>query len=87
VFARYARHQNRAPQQERVKPLHEQDRRAFETLGFSGFAKSDEVRAAYKTLVKLHHPDANGGDKSSEDRLRAVIAAYAHLKAKGFVSR
>ena len=30
--------------------------------------------------MKIHHPDANGGDKSSEDRLRAIIAAYTHLK-------
>jgi hypothetical protein len=87
VFARYARHQKRAPQEERVKPLHELDRRAFETLGFSAYAKSDEIKKAYKALVKIHHPDANGGDKSSEDRLRAIIAAYSHLKAKGFVGR
>jgi len=87
VFARYARYQKRAPQQERVKPLHEPDRRAFETLGFAGYAKSDEIKKAYKALVKIHHPDANGGDKSSEDRLRAIIAAYSHLKAKGFVGR
>ncbi len=87
VFARYARHQKRAPAEERVKPLHELDRRAFETLGFSGYAKSDDIKQAYKKLVKLHHPDANGGNKSSEDRLRAVIAAYTHLKTKGFVAR
>lgn len=87
VFARYARHQNKTPQEERVRPLHEPDRRAFETLGFSGYAKSDDIKHAYKALVKLHHPDANGGDKSSEDRLRAVIAAYTHLKTKGFVTR
>lgn len=87
VFARYARHQNKQPAQERVKPLHEPDRRAFETLGFLGFAKAEDIRVAYKKLVKLHHPDANGGDKSSEDRLRAIIAAYAHLKSKGFVGR
>jgi hypothetical protein len=87
VFARYARHQNKQPAAERVKPLHENDRRAFETLGFSGYVKAEEIRVAYKTLVKLHHPDANGGDKSSEDRLRAVIAAYTHLKTKGFVGR
>ena len=87
VFARYARHQQKQPQQERVKPLHEPDRRAFETLGFSGYAKTEDIRVAYKTLVKLHHPDANGGDKSSEDRLRAIIAAYTHLKQKGFVGR
>jgi hypothetical protein len=64
VFARYARHQNKQPAKERVKPLHEPDRRAFETLGFTGYVKADEIRVAYKKLVKLHHPDANGGDKS-----------------------
>jgi len=87
VFARYARHQKRAPAEERVKPLHELDRRSLETLGFSGYAKSDDIKKAYKALVKIHHPDANGGDKSSEDRLRAIIAAYSHLKAKGFVAK
>jgi hypothetical protein len=87
VFARYARSQARAPQQERVKPLLEQDRRALETLGFRGHAKAEEIKQAYKSLVKIHHPDANGGDKSSEDRLRAIIAAYTHLKTKGFVGR
>ena len=88
VFARYARHQKKTePTEERAKPLHELDRRAFETLGFSAYAKSDDIKQAYKRLVKLHHPDANGGNKSSEDRLRAVISAYTHLKQKGFVAR
>lgn len=85
IFARYNWQQTRNPQQERARPLHEPDRRALETLGLSGHAKSDEIKRAYKKLVKTHHPDANGGDKSSEDRLRAIIAAYTHLKAKGFV--
>lgn len=87
IFARYARAQQRGPQPERVVPLHENDRRAFEALGFQGRAKSDDIKQAYKRLVKLHHPDANGGNKASEDRLRAIIAAYSHLKTKGFVSR
>ncbi|RUT29447.1 molecular chaperone DnaJ [Arsenicitalea aurantiaca] len=87
IFARYARAQARSPQSERVKPLLEHDRRALEILGFKGHAKSDEIKKAYKSLVKIHHPDANGGDKSSEDRLRAIIAAYHHLKSKGFVMR
>lgn len=87
VFARYNWQQSRNPQQERVRPMHEPDRRALETLGFNGHAKSDEIKMAYKKLVKIHHPDANGGNKSSEERLRAIIAAYAHLKAKGFVGR
>lgn len=85
IFARYARAQRVNPQAERERPLHEPDRRALETLGFQTRARSDEIKRAYKSLVKIHHPDANGGDKSSEDRLRTIIAAYTHLKAKGFV--
>ncbi|MET3901151.1 hypothetical protein ABIB57_005121 [Devosia sp. UYZn731] len=87
VFAKYRHRQAQKPAEERSRPLHEQDRRALETMGIMGQAKSEEIKKAYKTLVKLHHPDANGGDKSSEDRLRAVIAAYAHLKKAGFVAK
>ena len=85
IWARYARANARGPAPERTIKLHENDRRAFETLGFKAGAKSDEIKRAYKALVKIHHPDANGGDKSSEDRLRSIIAAYTHLKQKGFV--
>ena len=87
VFARYRYQQSKRPATERVKPLNEPDRRALETLGFTGHAKSDEIKAAYKALVKKHHPDVNGGDASSEERLRTVIAAYSHLKKMGFVVR
>jgi hypothetical protein len=85
IFARYNWQQSKRPVNERQKPMHENDRRAFETLGFKAAAKSDEIKRAYKSLVKIHHPDANGGDKASEERLRSIIAAYAHLKQKGFV--
>jgi DnaJ-domain-containing protein 1 len=87
VFARYRYQQSKRPAAERVKPLNEPDRRALETLGFTKHAKSDEIKAAYKALVKKHHPDVNGGDASSEERLRTVIAAYTHLKKMGFVVR
>ena len=46
-----------------------------------------DLKRAYKTLVKIHHPDANGGDKASEERLRTIIAAYSHLKKTGFVAK
>ncbi len=87
VFAKYRHRQSQKPAAERVKPLHEQDRRALETLGIIGHAKSDDIKRAYKTLVKIHHPDANGGDKSSEERLRTIIAAYSHLKKVGLVAK
>jgi DnaJ-domain-containing protein 1 len=86
IFARYMRSQHRSPAEPRVQPLHEPDRRALETLGFHGHARAEEIKQAYKRLVKIHHPDANGGDKASEDRLRSIIAAYTHLKTKGFVA-
>ncbi len=87
IFARYNWQQSKTPQKERAKPIHEPDRRALETLGIHGHAAAAEIKMAYKKLVKIHHPDANGGDKSSEERLRAIIAAYTHLKTKGFVGR
>jgi hypothetical protein len=87
VFARAARASARAPQKERVKPMQALDKRAIEVLGLEPGATSDDIKKAYKALVKIHHPDANGGDRSSEDRLRAVIVAYTHLKTAGFVTR
>ncbi len=41
------------------------------------------IRAKYKSWVKRLHPDANGGDRSREDRLREIINAYNTLKAAG----
>lgn len=38
------------------------------------------LKARYKELVKLHHPDANGGDKIAEERLKDINEAYARLK-------
>lgn len=38
------------------------------------------IKARYKELVKLHHPDANGGDKECEERLKIINQAYATLK-------
>ena len=45
----------------------------------------DEIKARFKELVKRHHPDANGGDKRSEDKLREIIQAYNYLKQAGLV--
>ena len=42
------------------------------------------LKARYKTLVKLHHPDSHGGDKAAEEKLKIVNQAYATLKASYF---
>ena len=42
------------------------------------------LKARYKVLVKLHHPDAHGGDKVAEEKLKIINQAYATLKASYF---
>jgi macrodomain Ter protein organizer (MatP/YcbG family) len=40
----------------------------------------DAIKLRYKTLVKQLHPDANGGNKDAEERLKVVNQAYSTLK-------
>src|SRR6266849_3708029 len=42
------------------------------------------LKARYKMLVKEHHPDAHGGDKAAEEKLKIINQAYATLKASYF---
>jgi hypothetical protein len=58
-------------------------RRALDVLGLEADAKRADIKAKFKLLVKRHHPDANGGDRSSEDQLREIIQAYNYLKSAG----
>ena len=60
------------------------ERKALDALGLEANASTQEVKRQFKALVKRHHPDANGGDRSSEDRLREIIQAYTYLKSIGF---
>ena len=58
-------------------------RRALDVLGLDETADGPAIKAQYKTLVKRFHPDANGGDRSFEDRLRDIIKAHDVLKSAG----
>jgi hypothetical protein len=60
------------------------ERKAFDTLGLDIDAAAADIKARFKELVKRHHPDANGGDRSLEDRLREIIQAYNYLKSAKF---
>jgi hypothetical protein len=42
------------------------------------------LKARYKVLVKEHHPDAHGGDKAAEEKLKIINQAYSTLKASYF---
>lgn len=54
--------------------------KALTALGLDETADAGIVKSRYKQLVKQLHPDANGGDRSSEDKLREIIRAYKFLK-------
>jgi hypothetical protein len=60
------------------------ERKALHTLGLETEAQRTEIKARFKELVKRHHPDANGGDRGSEDKLREIIEAYNYLKSVGY---
>lgn len=70
----------REPRERKAKPL---EAKALETLGLDTKATGQDIKARYKELVKRHHPDANGGDRGSEDRFRDVLQAYRVLKQAG----
>src|SRR5947209_7026847 len=40
-----------------------------------------DVKSRYKELVKIHHPDANGGARDAEEKLKEINAAYSTLRA------
>lgn len=65
----------------KLRPL---EKKAFEDLGMPHSASPDDIKTKYKALVKRHHPDTNGGDRSAEERLRQIIKAYKILKQGGF---
>jgi curved DNA-binding protein CbpA len=54
----------------------------YQTLGVTRSATDAEVRAAYRRLVQLHHPDHNGGSVESARRFEAVQEAYAEVRRR-----
>jgi curved DNA-binding protein CbpA len=56
----------------------------YRTLGVKPGVSDAELRAAYRRLVQLHHPDHNGGSQESARRFEEVQDAYARvLKLRG----
>ncbi len=83
-FARRAKAAREQPAESRrqLKPL---EKKSFQTLNLSSEATKVEIKARFKELVKVYHPDANGGDARSGDKLREIIQAYNFLKQAGLV--
>lgn len=55
--------------------------RARRTLGLSGKVTLDDVKTQYKILVKKYHPDANGGSKDAENKMKQINVAYHILRS------
>jgi len=84
-FGFVAQGRGHAPRfQTQMRKLKTLETKALDTLGLSANSTAAEIKSRYKELVKKHHPDANGGDRASEERFRAVIQAYQLLKQAGF---
>jgi len=62
-------------------PISVEEERAYQTLDLEYPVSASEVKTRYKSLVKEHHPDANKGAKSSEERLKQINEAYSVLRA------
>src|SRR5471030_3392086 len=48
----------------------------YQELGVARGASAEELRKAFRKLAKLHHPDKNPGDKTSEEKFKRVSAAF-----------
>lgn len=84
VRTRYTTDGRRIPSaQGGTRKLKRLEEKALRDLGLSASATKEEIIRKYKLLVKQNHPDANGGDRSSEQRLQQILVAYKQLKQAG----
>jgi curved DNA-binding protein len=51
----------------------------YEVLGVGKTATEDDIRKAYRTLARKHHPDVNPGDKSADEKFKEINEAYEVL--------
>lgn len=65
-----------------LKPL---EQKSLRVLDLGNEATPQDIKTRFKELVKMHHPDANGGDSRSEEKLREILQAYNYLKQSGLV--
>jgi hypothetical protein len=82
--ARFRASRVHEPPPEPRRKLKNLERRSLDVLDLADDATGPQIKARFKELVKRHHPDANGGDRSTEGRLQEIIQAYNYLKTAGF---
>jgi len=62
------------------KRLGRLERIALADLDLDATADAPKIRRRYTELLKRCHPDANGGDRSTENKLQRVIKAFRTLR-------
>ncbi len=48
----------------------------YQELGVSRTASAEEIRKSFRKLAKAHHPDANPGNKASEEKFKRASSAF-----------
>ncbi len=71
-------------EREEAREIRNVARQAFEQLGLDTSASPEQIKTQFKALAKRLHPDLNGGDRATEDKLRSVIQAYNYLKQNNY---
>ena len=71
------------------EPIDPREKAALDVLdmdlkGQTGPLSLQQLKTRYKELVKRYHPDANGGDKVAEERLKQINQAYSFLLSCGY---
>ncbi len=61
-------------------PMMKAEREALEMLELMPPVTFVAIKAQYKTLVKRHHPDANGGSRDAEEKFKSINQAFTVLK-------
>ena len=82
VFNGSERSQSHADNQNDAVSLTPDERKALDIFGLTSCADSETVKKRYKELAKAHHPDANGGSREAEDKLKIINWAYSVLKPR-----
>ena len=53
----------------------------YKTLGVKKDATAADIKKAYRTLARAHHPDSNPNNKQAEERFKEVSEAYSVLSS------
>ena len=80
IFGKNQAQANAAEKAAYDRGLGKLERGALADLDLDATADAATIRRRYTELLKRTHPDANGGDRSTEHKLQRVIRAFRTLR-------